>query len=93
MPLEIGSNNLKTPATVIDKIMDYLAVCRLTLERGHQSHLFTIRPPLVLALGSYRQLLWRFRQGAKGPSVNPAPLLLSLPQSGNVQVRADRVIK
>ena len=32
MPLEIGSNNLKTPATVIDKIMDYLAVCPLTLQ-------------------------------------------------------------
>src|SRR4030095_3616925 len=40
VPLKIVSNNLKTPATVIDKIMDYLAVCRLTLERGHQSHLF-----------------------------------------------------
>jgi len=27
---------------------------------------FAIRPSLVLALGSYCQLLWRFRQGAEG---------------------------
>ena len=49
MPLEIGSNNLKTPATAIDKIMDYLAVCRLTLERGHQSHLFCHQAPVSIS--------------------------------------------
>src|SRR4029450_11851472 len=49
VPLKIGSNNLKTPDTVIDKITDYLAVCRLTLERGHQSHLFCHQPPVSIS--------------------------------------------
>src|SRR6266481_4962369 len=43
---EIGSNNLNTiSVAVIDRIMDHSAVCRLTLERGHQYHLCHQAPP------------------------------------------------
>ena len=49
MPLEIGANNLNTAATVIDRIMDYLAVCCLTLERGHQCHLFCHQAPVSIS--------------------------------------------
>jgi hypothetical protein len=41
--------------------VDHPAVCRLTLERGHQYHLLCHQAPRQ-ALGSYCQLLWRFRQ-------------------------------
>ena len=42
---EIGSNNLTTAGTVIDRKVDHPAVCRLTLERGHQYHLLCHQPP------------------------------------------------
>jgi hypothetical protein len=42
---EIGSNNLTTAGTVIDRKVDHPAVCRLTLERGHQYHLLCHQAP------------------------------------------------
>ena len=50
MTFKIGSNNLNTTAAVIDRIMDHPAVCRLTLERGHQSHLLCHQAPLSSSL-------------------------------------------
>ena len=76
MPLEIGSNNLKTPDTVIDKIMDYLAVCRLTLERGHQSHLFCHQASVSISSRIILSVALEIPSRSEGTEREPGPPLL-----------------
>ena len=75
MPLEIGSNNLKTPATVIDKIMDYLAVWRLTLERGHQSHLFCHQASVSISSRIILSVALEIPSRSKGAEREPGSLI------------------
>ncbi len=69
---EIGSNNLTTAGTVIDRKVDHLPSVVLHLNVDINIIFCVIRSPRQ-ALGSYCQLLWRFRQppsheeGAPGP--------------------------
>jgi len=76
VPLKIGSNNLKTPDTVIDKIMDYLAVCRLTLERGHQSHLFCHQASVSISSRIILSVALEIPSRSKGAEREPGPLTL-----------------
>jgi hypothetical protein len=77
---EIGSNNLTTAGTVIDRKVDHPAVCRLTLERGHQYHLLCHQvPPVKLSdhmVGCFGDSVNRRQHeqrpaGAEGNSFNP----------------------
>src|SRR5882724_10295910 len=76
VPLKIGSNNLKTPDTVIDKIMDYLAVCRLTLERGHQSHLFCHQASVSISSRIILSVALEIPSRSKAAEREPGPLAL-----------------
>ena len=89
---EIGSNNLTTAGTVIDRKVDHPAVCRLTLERGHQYHLLCHQAPpsssqiilsVALEIPSTAVNMSKGRRGAEG---NIRLILLRVSR-GNLEVR------